>query len=412
VDVQSSKFKVQSSKCRAIARALLDWFTVHARDLPWRHTSDPYAVWVSEIMLQQTQVATVIPYYERWRRELPDVRSLADAPEARVLKLWEGLGYYSRARNLHKAAQQIVRDHGSAFPREFDAMLALPGVGRYTAGAIASIAFNQPAPILDGNVIRVLCRLFALSDNPRDKTTNALLWHLAEQLVITAADSSFAIRHSSFRLSGCCSALNQSLMELGATVCTPRSPNCAACPLRTRCAARKLGLVESLPNLAPRAATSERLFHTFIVSDGGRWLVGQRAAGSVNAGLWEFPNIEVNGAPCDPAESAARCLGVAEAAPDKFTTLKHAITRYRITQEVFTVKLEGTGAGVPLVRGGRPAREFPDVGVLTNPPALAGGTAAPPRRWLAWEDLHALAFTGAHRKLLRKLEQARTPAPA
>ena len=194
----SSKFKVQSSKSRSpttarrpafqpsLVPSLLDWFATAARDLPWRRTLDPYAIWVSEIMLQQTQVKTVIPYWERWMRELPDIAALAAAPEQRVLKLWEGLGYYTRVRNLQKAAQQIVAEHAGQFPRDFDAVLALPGVGRYTAGAITSIAFNAPAPILDGNVIRVLTRLFDIRENPRDKPTNDLLWHLATQLVQAA----------------------------------------------------------------------------------------------------------------------------------------------------------------------------------------------------------------------------------
>jgi len=171
---------------RAIVASLLDWFVGGARDLPWRRTLDPYAIWISEIMLQQTQVKTVIPYWDRWLRELPDVAALAAAPSEKVLKLWEGLGYYTRARNLQKAAQQIVAKHKGAFPADFDDILALPGIGRYTAGAISSIAFNQAAPILDGNVIRVLTRLFGPRDNPREKVANARLWNLAEQLVEAA----------------------------------------------------------------------------------------------------------------------------------------------------------------------------------------------------------------------------------
>jgi len=158
----------ESRAIRRLVPTLLDWFARNARDLPWRHTLDPYAIWVSEIMLQQTQVKTVIPYWQRWVRELPDARALAKAAPEKVLKLWEGLGYYTRARNLQKAAQQIARGRGSKFPTAFDDILALPGVGRYTAGAIASIAFNQPRPILDGNVIRVLTRVFGISENPRD----------------------------------------------------------------------------------------------------------------------------------------------------------------------------------------------------------------------------------------------------
>src|SRR6185295_12399866 len=168
---------------RALVPRLLAWYRQNARELPWRRTLDPYAIWISEIMLQQTQVKTVIPFWERWMRELPGVRALAEAKPDTVLKLWEGLGYYTRARNLQKAAQQIVAGRHGRFPERFDDILALPGVGRYTAGAIASIAFNQPRPILDGNVIRVLTRLFGIGDDPREKRANQRLWRLAEALI-------------------------------------------------------------------------------------------------------------------------------------------------------------------------------------------------------------------------------------
>src|SRR2546427_5100318 len=166
---------------------LLQWFAKNARDLPWRRTRDPYAIWISEIMLQQTQVKTVIPYWRRWMRELPTVQSLAGARREKVLKLWEGLGYYTRANNLQRAARMIVDRHGGRFPEKYDDLVALPGIGRYTAGAVLSIAFNQPAPVLDGNVIRVLTRLFGIAENPREKKTGATLWGLAETLVRQAA---------------------------------------------------------------------------------------------------------------------------------------------------------------------------------------------------------------------------------
>ena len=242
---------------------MLDWFAQNARDLPWRRTRDPYAIWVSEIMLQQTQVKTVIPYWERWLRELPTVESLADAPPAKIHKLWEGLGYYTRVRNMQKAAQQIVAEQSTGrsrgdeaqtekncepphvvsykFPDNFDAVIALPGVGRYTAGAICSIAFNQPAPILDGNVIRVLTRVFGIAENPKEKTTNAQLWKLAEDLVITAANLKSSTSHFALHTSH----LNQSLMELGALICTPRNAQCAICPVKTLCVAFREGRVRN-----------------------------------------------------------------------------------------------------------------------------------------------------------------------
>jgi A/G-specific adenine glycosylase len=171
------------AKIKALVDALLPWFAREARDLPWRRTRDPYAIWVSEIMLQQTQVKTVIPYWERWMQALPTLEAAAAASSDQIHKLWEGLGYYTRVRNLQKAAQLIVERHSGRFPEAFDDILALPGIGRYTAGAISSIAFNQPAPILDGNVIRVLTRLYAIAENPKDKQTNDRLWRLAKSLV-------------------------------------------------------------------------------------------------------------------------------------------------------------------------------------------------------------------------------------
>ncbi len=175
-------------KINAIVTALLHWFSTNARDLPWRRTRDPYAIWVSEIMLQQTQVKTVIPYWERWLRALPTIQALAAADTATIHKLWEGLGYYTRVRNLQKAAQQILAQHQGKFPRHHHHILELPGIGPYTAGAISSIAYNEAQPILDGNVIRVLTRVFAIAENPREKNTNQKLWRLAAQLVNAAHD--------------------------------------------------------------------------------------------------------------------------------------------------------------------------------------------------------------------------------
>jgi len=349
---------------------LLDWFATAARDLPWRRTLDPYAVWVSEIMLQQTQVKTVIPYWERWLRELPDVAALAAAPEQRLLKLWEGLGYYTRVRNLQKAAQHIAAVHSGQFPRDFDAVLALPGVGRYTAGAISSIAFNAPTPILDGNVIRVLARLFAIDGNPRDGATNEQLWQLATQLVEAAAASQLSTLNSQLLFAGPCSALNQSLMELGATVCTPQNPQCPQCPVRARCAAHREGRTSELPRLGPRATATRRTFHAFIVERGGKFLVSQRASGGVNAGLWEFPNLEVTEPAGTPASSLKKLLAIA-ARCEPLGEIKHSITRYRITQSAFRVRIKTS-------------------------PAATGAHA----RWLSLAELHALPFTSAHRRLV------------
>ena len=366
-------------KASWLVGALLDWFATAARDLPWRRTTAPYAVWVSEIMLQQTQVKTVWPFWERWMRELPTVAALAAARPERVLKLWEGLGYYTRARNLQRAAQLIVARPGGEFPTQFDEMLALPGVGRYTAGAIGSIAFNQPAPILDGNVMRVLTRLFALTGNPREKETNARLWQLAEQLVRAAAAVDFKsqISNLKFPLAGPCSALNQALMELGALVCTPRSPQCPRCPLAARCVARRQGLAAQLPNLAPRAATTARRFLAFVAQHGDHFLVRQRPAGLINAHLWEFPGVEIEALAVNPVEQFCQQFNITPRRWTPLGVIKHAITRYRMSVEAFHA-------------------------------ALPRRPAAPAGHWRTRGELDALAFTSAHRKILGKLPPPRT----
>jgi len=362
---------------------LLDWFAAHARDLPWRRTRDPYAIWVSEIMLQQTQVKTVIPFWNRWMEELPTIEAAANAPSAKIHKLWEGLGYYTRVRNLQKAAQQIVnrrRDelHESPsknkvrdsqrsslrFPEKFDDVLALPGIGRYTAGAICSIAFNQPTPILDGNVIRVLTRLFGIGENPKEKQTNARLWQLAEELV---QRSSIATRHPSLS----CSHLNQSLMELGALVCTPRNPQCLVCPVKKLCVAFAENRTEELPNLGRREAATARRFFAFVIGHKGKFLVRQRPAGVVNAHLWEFPNAEISGKNPDVKEVFINLLGFAPPEIRPLCTVKHSITRYRLTLEAFSVSLRQS-------------------------PAKNAG-------WKTPAQMRALAFTSAHRRVLRTL---------
>ncbi len=339
---------------------MLAWFATDARDLPWRRTRDPYAIWVSEIMLQQTQVKTVIPFWERWLRELPDIAALAAAPPEKIHKLWEGLGYYTRVRNMQKAAQQILATHAGKFPRDFDAVLALPGIGRYTAGAICSIAFNQPTPLLDGNVIRVLTRIFGISKNPKEKSTNAQLWQLAEELVTRAKQ----IEPRSPRPTPNASHLNQSLMELGALICTPRIPQCEVCPVKKLCVARRDGLVDQLPNLDKRAAATARHFVAFIVERDGKFLVRQRPAGVVNAHLWEFPNEEI-AAPTNSLEFRV---------PERTKTLctiHHSITRYRITLAAYRAE--------------------------TLPRKKPAGI------WRTPAELDQLAFTSAHRKILAKL---------
>lgn len=375
---------------RQIVPRLMAWFADHARDLPWRRTRDPYAIWVSEIMLQQTRVETVIPYWERWLRALPDILTLARAKPAQLHKLWEGLGYYTRVRNLQRAARHIVEHHDGVFPRDFEAILALPGIGRYTAGAIASIAFNQPAPILDGNVIRVLTRLHGIASDPREKQTNTRLWQLAEELVTQASrirSSKPEIRNAKRATLLPCSALNQSLMELGALICTPRAPDCPACPLAKVCVARRTNQVEQLPYRPGRPAPTARRFVVFVLGHEGRFLVQQRPPGAVNAHLWEFPNLEVS-ADADPNDAARQwwqAFGAAGREADHFdssgpirltplVTIQHAITRFRIRAEAYRVS-------------------------FTGPP--------PSGCWRTPAQLRRLAFTAAHRRIADTLPAAK-----
>ncbi len=309
-------------------------------------------------MLQQTQVATVIPYWKRWLKELPSIKALANAPEEKVLKLWEGLGYYRRARNLQKGAQMILHEFAGRFPRRLEGVLKLPGVGRYTAGAICSIAFNQPTPIVDGNVIRVLTRVYGIDSDPGEKQTNARLWSIAEELVGSAE---FA-RPKNERN---CADFNQSLMELGAIVCAPASPDCDACPLRTACVARREGSQSQLPNAKKNTPTTARKFTAFIIESNGRFLVRQRPAEAVNGGFWEFPNFE-------PDSEAPPALPPHENATP-LCVVRHSITRYRITVKAVYAKTRRA----------------------TRTPKNT--------TWATLAELNRLALTSAHRKILGRL---------
>jgi len=360
--------ELEAQKIQSLATALKRWFAANARDLPWRRTRDPYAIWVSEIMLQQTQVKTVIPYWERWLSALPTLKAVAEASPDKLHKLWEGLGYYTRVRNLQRAAQVIVAQHGGRFPERFDDVLALPGIGRYTAGAICSIAFNQPTPILDGNVIRVLTRVFGIAENPKEKATNQRLWKLAEALVTAAAGAKKGRRPEN-----ACSHLNQSLMELGALICTPRQAQCGVCPVRPHCVAFREDRVESLPNLGDRPTTTTRRFAAWVIERQGKFLVRQRPAGVVNAHLWEFPNVELADAKIGAEAAFRSAFGVAAHGLAPLLAIRHSITRYRITVEAFRVD---PGAASVVVDGAV---------------------------WKSRAQMRRLAFASAHRKILGAL---------
>ena len=313
----------------ALHAALLSWFAQVRADLPWRHRDDPYAVWVSEIMLQQTQVATVVPYYERFLARFPTVQALAEAPIDEVLRMWQGLGYYRRAHMLHRAARMVVDEYGGKLPRDPAALQKLPGIGRYTAGAIASLAYGVDTPALDGNVIRVLARLADLPDDVRRSATRRKLWTLAEALLPRGRSA----------------AWNEGLMELGRRVCTPRTPRCAECPLAAHCQARAHGTQAARP-VKTRAPKPPHYDVTagVIRREDGRVLIAQRPAGKMLGGLWEFP-----GGKRERGESLPDCLrrelreelGIAVEVGAQMAAIRHAYSHFRITLYVYECRWVG-----------------------------------------------------------------------
>lgn len=349
---------------------LLRWFARHRRDLPWRREPrDPYHVWLSEVMLQQTQVATVIPYYERWLRRFPTLADLAAAPLDDVLKLWEGLGYYSRARNFHAAAQAVVHRHGGEIPRTVEGLMALPGIGRYTAGAIASLAFNADAPLLDGNVKRVLSRLFGLS-----APTDGELWRLAESLLPK----------------GKAGAFNEALMELGATLCTPRAPRCPSCPVNTSCRGFADGDPTAYPARRAKKATPHYDVFTAVIEDGaGRVLVGRRPRDGLLGGLWEFVSTEFREAGTPPNGShrsemaqlkrmVAKRTGLDVTLDDAqmLGTVKHGFTHFKITRHVWLAR------------------------VRSNDPAPLRPTGYDRLEWTSLEEVYRLPLTRSDQRIL------------
>ncbi len=282
---------LKGRKLAAFRKQLLAWFRQFQRDLPWRRTRDPYCVWLSEIMLQQTRVAAVIPYYQRFLERFPNLHALAAAPEQEVLRLWSGLGYYSRARNLHKAAQKIVAEHGGEFPSRAEDVLALPGIGNYTAAAILSIAFKQKLAVLDGNVARVLARLGAVRGDLRESARWQELQERADAYLEPKSPGGW----------------NQAMMELGATLCSPKSPQCLLCPVVQFCEGRKQGIAETLPEKRKKRATVEiRLAAAVFSDEQGRTLLlpppEERSSEALDdyvpalaSNLWHFPTIPVNG---------------------------------------------------------------------------------------------------------------------
>lgn len=310
------------SSRRALRSALLTWFDHTHRDLPWRRTSDPYAIWVSEVMLQQTQVDRVVPYFERFLERFPTVKALATAELTDVLGLWRGLGYYSRARNLHAAATEIVSRFKGKLPGTVAELHSLPGFGRYTAGAVASIAFGLEAPLVDGNVARVLSRLFEVDGAPQDKAREAALWALAETLVAGDRPGDW----------------NQSLMELGATVCTPSSPTCLLCPVQKHCRALASGRVDELP--PPRKATPRKRLELAVALShrDGNVLLARRAEKGLFGGLWELPALELE-PKANPYPALKALFGKRAVIGPEMLVLERTLTHRDLVLRLFPVAI-------------------------------------------------------------------------
>ncbi len=308
-----------AKKIRDFRKKLLRWYSGNRRMLPWRENPTPYRVWISEIMLQQTQVKTVLPYYDRFLKKFPDVESLAQSTEQQVLKYWTGLGYYSRARNLHKAAKLIVKSHG-AFPADYDSILALPGVGRYTAGAICSIAFNQPKPVVDGNIKRVLIRLEALEG----RVPESRFWDLMTELLPEKSASSF----------------NQAMMELGALICVPAQPRCPSCPVRSLCEACRLGIQNSIPKTRMKQATVPLSLVVLVLKRKDKVLIAGAGKPECIPGKWGLPSRLLS--EDQTAEEAASMLCesvLGRRIPlTRIAKVRHSITNHRIIAHGFCAK--------------------------------------------------------------------------
>ncbi len=357
----------QPRELNRIRKALLRWYSRHQRDLPWRTTEDPYRIWVSEMMLQQTQVERARLYYLRFLERFPTLESLAQAPLDEVLKAWEGLGYYARARNLHKAAQIVLRDHHGQIPHRRDELLKLPGIGRSTAGAILSIAFGQDEPVLDANVRRVLSRLFAVRPHQTDKELEAMARMLLP--------------------SGSAGLFNQALMDLGATICVSRQPKCLICPLTQLCRAQQLGIQDELPVRAKARPKPHYDVAVGIIWKDGKILITKRPDDGLLGGLWEFP-----GGKRQPHESLVDCVRreifeeVTVRVRDirHFMTVRHGYSHFRVTLHVF----EGHYAG--------------------GQPRCRGCTAW---AWVAPQELTQYAFPSANQKIIKKLFDALDQSP-
>jgi A/G-specific adenine glycosylase len=303
-----------------LSTSLLKWYAKHGRAMPWRDHPDPYAVWVSEIMLQQTRVETVIPYFEKWMKLFPDVNSLAKSEEQDVLNAWEGLGYYTRARNLHKAAKIIASDFNGKLPRDLQALRSLPGVGRYTVGAIASIAFKMDEPTLDGNLRRVFSRLYDVTEYADSPAGEKMLWELAEKNLPKGKAGDY----------------NQALMDLGATICLPKNPRCLLCPLMSICKSRENGTQEQSPVLRPKKRVPQYIHAAAVIIERGRVLLNQRPRDGLLGGMWEFPNARVKANPAEELEKALKtAIRLNVKKKEALTVVGHAYSHFSVVVHAY-----------------------------------------------------------------------------
>ncbi len=349
------------------SQTLLEWFNHNQRDLPWRKTYSPYHVWISEIMLQQTQVDRVRDFFISWCRALPDVTAVAKASEEQIHKLWEGLGYYSRARNIHSCARLIVKEHGGHLPENHAKLLALPGIGRYTAGAIMSLAFNRDYPVVDANVERLFARLFDISTHIKNKENRLKIWDTAEKLIPAGMARNF----------------NQALMELGALVCTPKNPGCSVCPLDKNCMSHKNGTTGERPVLSARKKPVKITMATGVLEYRGKIFIQKRPSKGVWANLWEFPGGRVEKEE-RPSQTVVREYQeeteLAVTAVTPLATVHHSYLNYRVELHCFARTVNGKGE--PVLHA---AQEY---------------------RWVDASELNQYAFPAGHRKLIDILSRS------
>lgn len=345
-----------------LAAALLAWYPRHHRDLPWRHTRDPYAIWLSEVILQQTRVAQGLPYYEAFLAAYPTVQALAAAPEQEVLRLWQGLGYYSRARNMHHTAQQVVQEHGGRFPSTYAGLLKLRGVGPYTAAAIASFAFDEAVAVLDGNVYRVLARIFGLHADIAAPASRKEFQALADQHIPASAPADF----------------NQAIMEFGALQCTPARPDCLFCPLQTSCWAFQHGQVALLPVKSKAKASRVRYLHYLVLRHGEAMYLKKRGEKDIWQGLYDFAVVETTGLALDAAEVLRHVEALGGRLDTRFAAepgapplLKHVLSHQKLEARFHTVWLAGALPAASLADTGLRAYSPTEIEELPKPQLIA-----------------------------------------